>query len=76
MFAAHKTWYIIITKCEVISPPLEAEINTEVKTEEVSIILKPKQEMEVKSNINMQGPGIILKAKQKVVTKSAAQIVH
>lgn len=68
--------YLIVTKCEAVSPPLESEIKTEVKSDETGIILKPKHEMEVKSEVNKGGPGIILKPKQELVTKSAAQIVH
>ncbi|WOH03440.1 hypothetical protein DCAR_0622838 [Daucus carota subsp. sativus] len=66
--------YLIVTKCEVVSPPLEAEIVDVVKNEEAGILLKPKQDMKVKSH--MQGPDIILKPKQETFTKSAAQIFH
>lgn len=64
--------YLIVTKCEVVSPALEMEIKFEVKSDESGIILKPKQENEVKKD----GPGIFLKPKQEMVAKSAAQIVH
>ncbi|XWS51231.1 hypothetical protein CRYUN_Cryun12cG0158800 [Craigia yunnanensis] len=65
--------YLIVTKCEVVSPALEMEIKAEVKTEEYDIVLKkPKLENEVKR----EGAGIILKAKQEMVSKSAAQIVY
>lgn len=64
--------YLIVTKCEVVSPALEMEIKFEVKSDESGIILKPKQENEVKKD----GPGIVLKPKQEMVAKSAAQIVH
>uniref|UniRef100_A0A2N9HEW6 Replication protein A subunit n=1 Tax=Fagus sylvatica TaxID=28930 RepID=A0A2N9HEW6_FAGSY len=37
--------YLIVTKCEVVSPPLEME----VKSEAPGIVLKPKQEMVAKS---------------------------
>ncbi|XP_058732965.1 replication protein A 70 kDa DNA-binding subunit B [Vicia villosa] len=53
--------YLLVTKCEPVSPALEVEI----KSEQPSITLKPKQES-----------GIDLKPKQGVVSKSAAQIVH
>lgn len=66
--------YLIVTKCEVVSPPLEAEVVDAVKSEDTGILLKPKQDMEVKSH--MQGPEIILKPKQEMFTKSAAQIFH
>ena len=61
--------YLIVTKCEPVSPALEAEI----KSEGSGILLKPKHENGVKSE---GGPGIMLKPKQEVVAKSAAQIVH
>ncbi|XWS47924.1 hypothetical protein CRYUN_Cryun13aG0027900 [Craigia yunnanensis] len=65
--------YLIVTKCEVVSPALETEIKAEVKTEVSGIVLKkPKLENEVKT----EGAGIILKPKQEIVSKSAAQIVY
>ncbi|KGN63732.1 replication protein A 70 kDa DNA-binding subunit B [Cucumis sativus] len=67
--------YLIVTKCEVVSPALEKEVKTEVKTEEAGTILKPKVELDDKSTFN-NGSGIILKPKQELVAKSAAQIVH
>ncbi|KAK1372132.1 Replication protein A subunit [Heracleum sosnowskyi] len=66
--------YLIVTKCEVVSPPLEAEFVDAVKNEDTGILLKPKQDLEVKSH--MQGPDISLKRKQEMFTKSAAQIFH
>ncbi|KAJ9560057.1 hypothetical protein OSB04_005217 [Centaurea solstitialis] len=57
--------YLIVTKCEAVSPPLEAEVKVEVKSEGAGIQLNPKQDA-----------GIVLKPKQEVVTKSAAQIIH
>ncbi|XP_059643708.1 replication protein A 70 kDa DNA-binding subunit B-like [Cornus florida] len=68
--------YLIVTKCEAVSPALESEIKTEVKNEETDIVLKPKQEMDIKSEVKREGTGIVLKPKQELVTKSAAQIVH
>lgn len=62
--------YVIVTKCETVSPALEMEIKTEVKSEETGILLKPKQEFEVKET------GIFLKPKQEIIAKSAHQIVH
>lgn len=67
--------YLIVTKCEVVSPALEKEVKTEVKKEEAGIILKPKLEVDDKSIFN-NGSGILLKPKQELVAKSAAQIVH
>lgn len=62
--------YLIVTKCEPVSPALEMEIKSEQTS---GILLKPKEEDGVKS----QGAaGIVLKSKQDVVSKSAAQIVH
>ncbi|KAL8111128.1 replication protein A 70 kDa DNA-binding subunit B-like [Apium graveolens] len=66
--------YLIVTKCEVVSPPLEAEFVDAVKIEDTGILLKPKQDMDGKSNV--QGPEIHLKPKQEMFTKSAAQIFH
>ncbi|MED6145034.1 Replication protein A 70 kDa DNA-binding subunit B [Stylosanthes scabra] len=63
--------YLIVTKCEPVSPALEAEIKSEMKNEGCGIVLKPKQEDAVKSEA-----GIVLKPKQDVVSKSAAQIMH
>ncbi|XP_010258039.1 PREDICTED: replication protein A 70 kDa DNA-binding subunit B-like [Nelumbo nucifera] len=72
--------YLIVTKCEVISPALETEIRSEVKKEEAGIILKPKEEIVVKSEIGSEikreQTGILLKPKQEIVAKSAAQILH
>ncbi|KAF8399600.1 hypothetical protein HHK36_015469 [Tetracentron sinense] len=41
--------YLIVTKCEAVSPALEMEVGTEIKREETGIILKPKQEVITKS---------------------------
>ncbi|KAJ7978736.1 Replication protein A subunit [Quillaja saponaria] len=64
--------YLIVTKCEPVSPSLQMEI----KSEETGIILRPKQENEIKSQVKSEELGIHLKPKQEMVTKSAAQIVH
>jgi len=40
---------LIVSKCEVVSPALEAEVKSEVKREDTGIVLKPKQEMVAKS---------------------------
>lgn len=61
--------YLIVTKCEPVSPALEKEI----KSEEPGILLKPKEEVGVKSE---GAAGILLKQKQEVVTKSASQILN
>ncbi|KAJ1421814.1 hypothetical protein SESBI_13452 [Sesbania bispinosa] len=61
--------YLIVTKCESVSPALQMEI----KSEQSGIVLKPKEEVTVKSE---GAAGIVLKPKQEVVAKSAAQIVH
>ncbi|XWS37265.1 hypothetical protein CRYUN_Cryun19dG0028600 [Craigia yunnanensis] len=69
--------YLIVTKCEVVSPALEMEIKAEVKTEESDIVLKkPKLENEINNEVKTEGAVIILKPKQEMVSKSAAQIVH
>ena len=41
--------YLIVTKCEAVSPPLEAEVKIEPKIEGTGIVLKPKQEVVTKS---------------------------
>ncbi|KAF5730186.1 replication protein A 70 kDa DNA-binding subunit B [Tripterygium wilfordii] len=68
--------YLIVTKCEVVSPALDLEIKTQVKSEESGLLLKPKAEDEIKSEVNNEGTSILLKPKKEMVTKSAAQIVH
>lgn len=68
--------YLIVTKCEAVSPALEMEIKTEVKSESSPMLLNVKQEDENKSEVKSETAGIILKPKQEIVSKSAAQIVH
>ncbi|KAL7161211.1 hypothetical protein ACSBR2_041795 [Camellia fascicularis] len=68
--------FLIVIKCEAVSPALESEIKIEQKSVESDIILKPKQEIGIKSEPKSAGTGIILKPKQELVAKSAAQIVH
>ncbi|TYG76596.1 hypothetical protein ES288_D03G126300v1 [Gossypium darwinii] len=69
--------YLIVTKCEVVSPALETEIKAEVETEEHDTVLKkPKLEYEARYEAKADVSGIILKPKQEIVSKSAAQIVH
>ncbi|KAI3807567.1 hypothetical protein L1987_23497 [Smallanthus sonchifolius] len=41
----HLHWYLIVKISEAISPPLDAEIKAEVKSDDASIVLKPKQEL-------------------------------
>ncbi|KAJ0604510.1 putative replication factor-A protein [Helianthus annuus] len=41
--------FLIVIKCEAVSPALEAEFKVEVKTEGAGILLKPKQEVVTKS---------------------------
>ncbi len=60
----------------MVSPPLEMEVKSEVKSEEIGIVLKPKQEDVIMSEVKSEAPGIVLKPKQEMVAKSAAQIVH
>ncbi|KAK6925113.1 OB-fold nucleic acid binding domain, AA-tRNA synthetase-type [Dillenia turbinata] len=64
--------FLVVSKCEVVSPALEVEVKSEVKSEHNGIVLKPKEDMEMKS----MGNGILLKPKQEIVAKSAAQIVQ
>ncbi|CAL5444990.1 unnamed protein product [Camellia sinensis] len=68
--------FLIVIKCEAVSPALESEIKIEQKSVESDIILKPKQEIGIKSEPKSAGTGIILKPKHEMVAKSAAQIVH
>ncbi|CAL5362382.1 unnamed protein product [Camellia sinensis] len=68
--------FLIVIKCEAVSPALESEIKIEQKSVESNIILKPKQEIGIKSEPKSAGTGIILKPKHEMVAKSAAQIVH
>lgn len=59
----------------MVSPALETEIKSGVKTAEAGILLKPKEESETK-RLKTDEPSISLKPKQEMVSKSAAQIVH
>ncbi|XP_052174654.1 replication protein A 70 kDa DNA-binding subunit B-like [Diospyros lotus] len=68
--------FLIVIKCEVVSPALQAEIKTEVRSEDCGIVLKPKQEMDVKREVKIEETGVLLKPKQELVAKSVAQIVH
>lgn len=61
--------YLIVTKCEAVSPALEAEYKAEVKTQE-------NVQENFKNDVKMEETGIVLKPKQEFQTKSAAQIVH
>lgn len=70
---------MIVTKCEMVSPALETEFKSEVKSEETGILLEPKQEIEIRSEVKREDTGnvgIMLKPKQEMVAKSALQIVH
>ncbi|GKV35510.1 hypothetical protein SLEP1_g43768 [Rubroshorea leprosula] len=66
--------YLIVTKCEVVSPALEMEFKAEESNEESGVIKMIKQETFVEKV--KAGTGIILKPKQEMVAKSAAQIVY
>lgn len=65
---------LIVTKCEVLSQALDAEIKSETKKEEEpAIVIKPKdEEMVVSKPVN--APPVVLKPKQEL--KSASQIVN
>ncbi|CAH1442944.1 unnamed protein product [Lactuca virosa] len=41
--------YLIVTKCDAVSPPLETEVKIEPKIEGTGIVLKPRQEVVTKS---------------------------
>ncbi|KAL8556386.1 hypothetical protein ACS0TY_003993 [Phlomoides rotata] len=60
------TGFLIVSKCEVVSPVLEAEYKADVKPMDV--------DGETKSEAATAG--IVLKPKQEVVAKSTAQIVN
>jgi len=65
---------LIISKCEVVSQALDAEIKSEAKKEEEpAIVLKPKDEGVVVPK-PANAPPVVLKPKQEV--KSASQIVN
>ncbi|KAJ6340024.1 hypothetical protein OIU77_007883 [Salix suchowensis] len=71
--------FLIITKCEVVSPEHEEQIRDEVKQEDSEMGMlskKPKLENEVNSENIKEAKGIFLKPKQEIVSKSAAQIIH
>ncbi|KEH32027.1 putative replication factor A protein [Medicago truncatula] len=62
--------YLMLIKCEPVSPALE----TEIKSEQSGITLKPKEDDVVKREGSTAG--IVLKPKLDMVSKSAAQILH
>ncbi|XP_057805039.1 replication protein A 70 kDa DNA-binding subunit B [Salvia miltiorrhiza] len=66
--------FLIVSKCNAVSPALESEYKTEVKVEGSGLSLKPHQAMDV--DVKTESAGIVLKPKHEVMTKSAAQIVH
>ncbi|KAI8018159.1 Replication protein A 70 kDa DNA-binding subunit B [Camellia lanceoleosa] len=53
--------FLIVIKCALVSPALEAELKAEGKSEESGIILKAKQGMNLKSAVKSVEIGIILK---------------
>lgn len=63
-----------MSKCDAVSPALEAEYKVEVKVEGSGTDLKPNQAMDV--GVKTESASIVLKPNQEVTTKSAAQIVH
>ncbi|KAL1566380.1 Replication protein A 70 kDa DNA-binding subunit B [Salvia divinorum] len=66
--------FLIVSKCDAVSPALEAEYKAEVKVEGSGIDLKPNQAMDV--DVKTESAGIVLKPNQEVMAKSAAQIVN
>lgn len=68
--------FLIVSKCEAISPALDVEYKAEVKAEESGVSSKPNQAMDVDEDVKIESPGIVLKPKQEFKTKSAAQIFH
>lgn len=67
--------FLIVSKCEAVSPALVSEYKAEVKTEDSGNSLKRKA-MDVDDGVKTESAGVVLKLKQEVTTKSAAQIVH
>ncbi|KAK4487359.1 hypothetical protein RD792_006019 [Penstemon davidsonii] len=65
--------FLIVSKCEAVSPALESEVKTEG---DESLLKKPKLEMDVMSEVKKEANGIVLRPKQETVAKSAAQIVN
>ncbi|KAG9153227.1 hypothetical protein Leryth_021249 [Lithospermum erythrorhizon] len=68
--------WLIVSKCEAVSPALEKEYSTEAKVEDSGSVLKPHQGDAVMKDVKPEICGIVLKPKQEIVAKSAAQIVH
>ncbi|XP_073146550.1 replication protein A 70 kDa DNA-binding subunit B-like [Henckelia pumila] len=68
--------YLIVSKCESVSPALESEYKAGVKTEETETVLKSEQEIDVKNEVKSEGTSSVLKPKQEIVAKSAHQIVQ
>ncbi|KAK4782483.1 hypothetical protein SAY86_016585 [Trapa natans] len=80
--------YLVVLKCEAVSPSLEMEITSE--TNEDGVHMKKRQktvigvmvktemdgEEEAETPIKREGDSILLKPKQEVLTKSAVQIMH
>ncbi|KAG6412308.1 hypothetical protein SASPL_124983 [Salvia splendens] len=66
--------FLIVSKCDAVSPALEAEYKAEVNVEGSGTDMKPNQAMDV--DVKTESAGIALKPKQEVMAKSAAQIVH
>ncbi|CAA0820873.1 Replication protein A 70 kDa DNA-binding subunit B [Striga hermonthica] len=69
--------FLIVSKCEVVSPALEAECKADN-----GLVSSPEQNSVVKSEANgnsvvkSEANGVMLKPKEQVMAKSAAQIVH
>ncbi|XP_021761491.1 replication protein A 70 kDa DNA-binding subunit B-like [Chenopodium quinoa] len=68
--------YLLVTKCESVSPALETEIKVEEEIEDGSAAKRQKQEVDVKAEDMKEAAGIMLKPKQEIVAKSAAQIIN
>ncbi|XP_021733994.1 replication protein A 70 kDa DNA-binding subunit B-like [Chenopodium quinoa] len=68
--------YLLVTKCESVSPALKAEIKVKEESEDGSAAKRQKQEVDVKAEDTKEAAGIMLKPKQEIVAKSAAQIMN
>ncbi|GAA0160648.1 DNA metabolism protein [Lithospermum erythrorhizon] len=68
--------WLIVSKCEAVSPALEKEYSTEAKVEDSGSVLKPHQGDAVMKDVKPEICGIVVKPKKEIVAKSAAQIVH
>ncbi|XP_056175293.1 replication protein A 70 kDa DNA-binding subunit B-like [Syzygium oleosum] len=58
--------YLVVNKCEAVSPALEMEIKSDAGDLDCGILLKPKQEDETNSEVTVEESGNLWKPKQEV----------